>query len=94
MTLIYLQFSDSGENIRKWSREPFEGGVRFVAGEATDEMVDAALHAVVPGGAEVWCWLPSVDAWTPHDTAREVIRTAIRAALSVPDTRGEGGPTL
>lgn len=26
---IYVQFSDCGQHIRKWSREPFEGGMPF-----------------------------------------------------------------
>jgi hypothetical protein len=28
--MIYLRFSDDGQHIRKFSREPFEGGVGFV----------------------------------------------------------------
>jgi hypothetical protein len=47
-----------------------------------DAMIDAALHARVPGGAEVWCWLPQQDAWTPHETARDVMRAALGAALA------------
>lgn len=27
---IYVQFSEDGAHIRKWSTEPFEGGVQFV----------------------------------------------------------------
>ncbi len=27
---IHLQFSDCGNHIRKWSREPFDGGVAYV----------------------------------------------------------------
>ena len=26
---IYVQYSDCGNHIRKWSREPFEGGVAY-----------------------------------------------------------------
>src|SRR5688572_25712870 len=44
--------------------------------------VEAALHAIVPGGAAVWCFLPQKDAWTPHETARDVMRVAILAALN------------
>lgn len=29
-TAIYVQFSDCRQHIRKWSREPFEGGHRFM----------------------------------------------------------------
>jgi hypothetical protein len=29
---IYIQFSDCGEHIRKWSREPFDGGAAYVEG--------------------------------------------------------------
>jgi hypothetical protein len=29
MADIYLQFSDCGQHIRKWSSEPFEGGARY-----------------------------------------------------------------
>ena len=50
--------------------------------EVTDAMVDAALHASVPGGSEVWVWLPQEDAFTPHQTARDVMRCALSAALS------------
>jgi hypothetical protein len=27
---IFITFSESGENIRKWSREPFDGALAFV----------------------------------------------------------------
>jgi hypothetical protein len=47
-----------------------------------DELVDAALNATVPGGSNVWVWLPQKDAWTPHQTARDVMRCAITAALA------------
>jgi hypothetical protein len=47
-----------------------------------DELVDAALNATVPGGSNVWVWLPQKDAWTPHQTARNVMRCAITAALA------------
>ena len=26
---IYIQFTTCGQHVRKWSREPFEGGVCF-----------------------------------------------------------------
>lgn len=54
-------------------------------GVVSDELIERALHATVPGGGQVWCWLPSVDAWTPHQTARNVMRAALEAAL------GKGG---
>lgn len=56
------------------------GDVEEVA-RPTEAMIDIALHAVVPGGAEVWCWLPQKDAWTPHETARDVMRAALRPVL-------------
>ncbi len=46
-----------------------------------DATVDRALFAVVMGGAEVWNWLPQKDAHTPSKVAREVMRTAISAAM-------------
>lgn len=49
--------------------------------QVTEEMINKALHAVVPGGAEVWCWLPQVDGFTPHQTARDVIRSALEAVI-------------
>ena len=49
--------------------------------KVTEEMITAALYARVPGGAEVWCWLPQEDAFTPHQTARDVMRCALEAAL-------------
>lgn len=58
----------------------------------TPAMVDAALHAIVPGGAEVWVWLPQQDAFTPAPVAREVMEVAIRAALTEARAVGlEGG---
>lgn len=50
--------------------------------DVTDAMVDRALMASVPGGSEVWCWLPQKDAWTPSDTAKDVMRCALKAALA------------
>lgn len=48
------------------------------------QMVERALRARVPGGAEVWWWLPQTDQPgnnTPHETARAVMRAALTAAL-------------
>lgn len=55
----------------------------------TPEMVSAALFAKVPGGAEVWHWLPQTAGNTPHQTAHNVMRCAIAAALapSAPEDR-------
>lgn len=48
----------------------------------TEEMIDRALHARVPGDcSEVWHYLPQKDGWTPHQVARDVIRAALEAAL-------------
>jgi hypothetical protein len=47
----------------------------------TDALIEKALHARVPGGSEVWHWLPQLDGWTPHETARDIIRCALEAAL-------------
>jgi hypothetical protein len=49
----------------------------------TDALVDAALHARVPGGAEVWNFLPQKDAFNPHETARAVIRAALEMAFAM-----------
>ena len=46
-----------------------------------ERLVDVALKARVPGGSEVWVWLPQQDAFTPSETARDVMRCAIKAAL-------------
>lgn len=46
-----------------------------------DALVEIALHARVPGGSEVWVWLPQADAFTPHETAREVMRSALKAVM-------------
>jgi hypothetical protein len=56
----------------------------------TDEMLDRALHARVPGGAEVWAFLPQKDAFTPSETARNVVRAAVEAAMrsSAPPVMG------
>lgn len=45
----------------------------------TDDDINAALGAYVPGGSHVYAWLPMKDGWTIHPTAREVIRSAIAA---------------
>lgn len=61
--------------------------------KVTDQMVEAALYATVPGGAQVMAWLPmhmTADGEMPHPVAEMVMRTAITAALSAAD-RGEGG---
>lgn len=47
----------------------------------SDEMVERALMARVPGGSQVWVWLPQEDAYTPHQTARDVMRCALEAVL-------------
>lgn len=62
---------------------------RAGGGEVGDAMVERALHATVPGGGQVWCWLPSVDAWTPHETARSVMRAALQAVIREKDKVGE-----
>ncbi len=47
-----------------------------------DALEEAALHARVPGGAEVYHWLPTdKSAQNPHQTAKEVMRCALAAAL-------------
>lgn len=60
-----------------------------------EAMVERALHARVPGGSEVWCWLPQKDAWTPHQTARDVMECALSAALNASQAhvkhKAEGG---
>jgi len=43
----------------------------------TEDAIDAALGAYVPGGARVYCWLPMADGDTIHQTARDVMRAAI-----------------
>jgi hypothetical protein len=57
------------------------------AGSVVSEAaVERALHARVPGGAEVWWWLPQEPvneaeiAKGPHETARVIIRAALQAA--------------
>ena len=47
-----------------------------------EALVDIALHARVPGGSEVWVWLPQEDAWTPHETARVVMRSALKPIIA------------
>ena len=57
-----------------------------------ERLVDVALKARVPGGSEVWVWLPQQDAFTPSETARDVMRCAIKAALEArSDGWREGG---
>ena len=50
---------------------------------ATDAMVEKALHARVPGGAEVRNWLPMLDdAKTSAPIAYVIMNVAIEAALA------------
>ncbi|HTV69287.1 MAG TPA: hypothetical protein VMF90_12190 [Rhizobiaceae bacterium] len=49
----------------------------------TDEMVEVALRGRVPGGSEVWVWIDQRDPFVPSENARDVIRSALEAALSV-----------
>jgi hypothetical protein len=60
---------------------------RFYAVSA--EAVEAGLHAVVPGGAEVWNWLPQKPEGGPSDTAKEIVRALLADALSAA-VRSEG----
>lgn len=60
---------------------PAAGG--FV--DVTDEMIERALHAPVPGGSVVWVWLPQEDAWKPNQNSRDVIACALLAALNPSD---------
>ena len=56
--------------------------------ELDEKGLEAALHAAVPGGAEVWHWLPQADTddvtgeGRPHQTAYNVMRAAIEAYLA------------
>jgi len=63
----------------------------------SEAMIERALHAPVPGGAEVWHWLPQTPLWStgfttaqPHQTAHNVMRAALEAALARP-VAGNGG---
>lgn len=58
-----------------------------LSAEQMERLIDAGLNARVPGGAEVTAWLPQKDAWTPHQTARDVMEAAIKAVLAA---RAEG----
>ena len=42
MTRIHVQYSDCGEHIRKWSREPFEGGVAYEPAPVWNTNMDEA----------------------------------------------------
>jgi hypothetical protein len=46
-----------------------------------EALVEAALGANVPGGSHVYAWLPMADGHTIHDTARDVMRSALAAAF-------------
>lgn len=41
---LYIQFSDDGRDIHKWSRRPFEGGLRFERDRRLTEF-DAEVEA-------------------------------------------------
>jgi len=55
------------------------------AKEPTDAMIEAALHARVPGGAEVRDWLPmQSDAKTSEPIAYVIMNYALVAAMAAP----------
>jgi hypothetical protein len=55
------------------------------AKEPTDAMIEAALHARVPGGAEVRDWLPmQSDAKTSDPVAYVIMNYALVAAMAAP----------
>lgn len=72
----YQSPTNPGEIGSKAESVPAEG--------VTDAMVEAALKARVPGGAQVKDWLPSADTYgrEPHQTTRNVMRAALTAALA------------
>lgn len=37
-TTIYVQWSDDGQHIRKWSHEPFDGGTAFVPADTNTDL--------------------------------------------------------
>lgn len=63
-----------------YASPPHPSRAAIIEEALTDDVVDKALHATVPGGAEVKDWFHH---HTPKgmNTAREVIRTAIAAAI-------------
>jgi len=46
MADIYLQFSDCGQHIRKWSAEPFEGCLAYLDRQATAARFDEIARDV------------------------------------------------
>lgn len=52
------------------------------AARVMDAMVERALYARVPGGAQVWHWLPDECGRHPHPTAYAIMRAALEAALA------------
>lgn len=82
---------------RHLAKDALPGGETHPAARlhVDEAMVERALHARVPGGSEVWCWLPQKDAWTPHQTARDVMECALSAALNASQAhvkhKAEGG---
>lgn len=50
---MWVRWSDDGEHIRKWSREPFDGGVEFAAlppARDAEDRCRAFVHAYVKAG--------------------------------------------
>jgi hypothetical protein len=78
--------SDSplGEQIAHWQIEAAaQAAIASVIAHAMSEKsLYRAMHTRVPGGSTVAAWLPQKDAWTPADTAWELLEIIVTAALS------------
>lgn len=57
-TTIYVQWSDDGQHIRKWSHEPFDGGTAFVPADTI-----TALRAEVERLREALEFYADKEAW-------------------------------
>jgi hypothetical protein len=52
-------------------------------GQDVDALVEAALHARIPGGSEAWVWImPQTDAFAPSEHQRDIARCMVKAALA------------
>lgn len=52
---LHIQFSDDGRHIRKWAREPFDGGAPYIHAHHARQIIRDAVNrpkGVVPVSAE------------------------------------------
>lgn len=84
-TAIYVQWSDDGQHIRKWSHEPFDGSTTFVPADTITALraevvrMRDALERIVDA--------PMIDHANPERGAQAIARAALSSIMEVKDAR-------